>query len=151
MGATTSYGGKPDGVLQVAAGNWVRVDADTADPAKSGAEAQEAYLHCDCVWREPDTAVWSLLASSFLAPVLNKLKWLFTPAGEIRVRYTRESGNHTAYQDFTVASRKTDFLITHNHHEKGQAGQGGRWWIKVGGGLSRVDITTRYSKNQTAY
>jgi hypothetical protein len=85
------------------------------------------YLHCDCVWGNPGAC------------------------GTIRVRYTRENGDHTAYQDFTVAPGQDDFLITHAHHEKGQAGQGGRWWVKVGGGLARVNITTRYVKTQTAY
>jgi hypothetical protein len=128
MAYTSSYGGKPSGTLTVPSdGEWHRLDADTADPTHSGAEAQEVYLHCDCVWDGSNRC------------------------GVIRVRYTRESGDHTAYQDFTVAPGMPDFLITHNHHERGQAGQGGRWWVEVKGGLSRVNITTRYSKNQTAY
>lgn len=128
MGATTSYGGKPKGTLVANAGDgWVLIDADTADPTKSGLEIQEVYLHCDCFWSDPNRC------------------------GEIRVRYTRENGDHTAYQDYTVAPGKEDFLISHNHSEKGQAGQGGRWWVWIGGGLAKIVITTRYSKTGTAY
>lgn len=152
MGSVTAFGGKPKNDQVIPGdGKWYLLDMDVADPAKSGLEIQEMYVHLDCAWREPDGAIWGLVAASFLAPVMNKLKWLFTPAGEVRVRYTRESGDHTAYQDFTVASRKKDFLISHNHSEKGQAGQGGRWWIQVEGGLAGVTATTRYSKNGVAF
>ena len=152
MGAITSFGGKPAGAFHAPAdGKWYRVDIDVDDPTKSGLEIQEVYLHCDCTWKEPDSALWNALAATPLAPLLDKLKWWLTPAGEIRVRYTRESGDHTAYQDFTVASRKQDFLITHNHSERGQAEQGGRWWVQVKGGLAAINITTRYAKTGTAY
>jgi hypothetical protein len=128
MGYTTSYGGKPSGVLGVPNdGDWHRVDADTDDPTHSGAEVQEIYLHCDCQWADPNRC------------------------GVLRLRYTRESGDHTGYSDICVAPGAEDWLVTRSHHERGQAGQGGRWWIKVGGGLAKVTITTRYSKNQTAY
>jgi hypothetical protein len=121
------YSGKPAGVLKVPAGaGWVMLDADVPDPNSSSLEFQNAYLHCDCEWANP------------------------AQCGEIRVKYVREGGDATAYQDYTVAPGKEDFLITALHFEKGERGRGGRWHIDVGGGLSGVTITTRYDKLATA-
>jgi hypothetical protein len=121
------YSGKPTGVLKVPAGaGWVMLDADVPDPTSSALEFQNAYLHCDCEWADR------------------------ARCGEIRVKYVREGGDATAYQDYTVAPGKEDFLITALHFEKGERGRGGRWHIDVGGGLSGVTITTRYDKLATA-
>lgn len=128
MAYTTSYGGKPAGVATVPAdGDWHRLDIDTDDPTHSGLEVQEMYAHCDLTWADPNRC------------------------GNIRVKYVRESGDATAYQDFTVVPGRADFLISHNHSERGQAHQGGRWWMQVSEGLAKVTVTTRYAKTGTAY
>jgi hypothetical protein len=120
------YSGKPSGVLTVPAGDYVRLDADVPDPTGSALEFQNAYLHADCVWADPSRC------------------------GTIRVKYVREGGDDTGYQDYTVAPGAEDFLITATHWEKGQRGVGGRWWVKCGGGLSAIKVTTRYVKLATA-
>jgi hypothetical protein len=116
------YSGKPAGTLRIPAGTWVRVDADVPDPAISGTELQNLYAHADCVWADPSRA------------------------GVIRVKYVRENGDATAYQDYTVAPGAEDFLLTAVHFEAGRRGQGGRWWVKCYGGLGAVVVTTRYVK-----
>lgn len=128
MGAETNYGGKPGGSVRVPAdGKWHRLDIDVADPRHSGLEIQEMYVHCDLAWADPSRC------------------------GIIRVKYVRENNDATAYQDFCVAPGAEDWLISHNHSEHGIAGQGGRWWVRLGGGLSGVSVTTRYAKDGVAY
>lgn len=153
MGYETNYGGKPDGTITIHNdGNWYRLDADTKDPAHTGAEVQEMYGNFKCYWQEPDAGVWNLLMRvPVVAPLADRLRWVFTPAGVIRVKYVRENGDETAYDDICVPSRRNRWLATRAHHEKGQAGQGGRWWLKVEGGINYVVVGTRYSKNQVAF
>jgi hypothetical protein len=120
------YSGKPSGTLHVPAGAWKMVDADVPDPSVSALEFQNLYAHCDCRWANPGVCGW------------------------IRVKYVRENGDATAYQEYTVSPGREDFLITALHFEKGQRGQGGRWHVQCGGGLSAIDVTTRYVKLATA-
>lgn len=144
----TEYSGKPAGVLVVPnAGGWVRLDADIPDPAGSGLEIQEMYLNCRCIWRCACGVETADLAKHVAATHPEQpFWWIVTPPGRIRVRYEREGGDDTAYQDFTVGAGEPRFLITHNHSEAGRRGIGGRWWIDVAGGLARIEISTRYDK-----
>jgi hypothetical protein len=71
--------------------------------------------------------------------------------GVIRVKYVREDGDDTGYQDYIVTrdgvlGSPGSFLLTAQHFELGQAGLGGRWWIRCGSGLSSITLTTRYAK-----
>lgn len=119
----TNYSGKPGGTLKVNADDgYVRLDADTADPPFSGLEHHMLYVHCDLEWDSGTTL------------------------GDIRVKYEREGGDATGYQDYTVRRGREDFLITAMHWEAGESGIGGQWMINVGGGITRATITTRYQK-----
>lgn len=123
MTVWTDYSGKPSGELVIAASaGYVQLDADTEDPPFSGLEFHMLYAHCDLSW-DSGSAL-----------------------GEIRVKYVREGGDATAYQDYTVARGHEDFLITAQHWEAGEKGIGGRWYINVGGGITTARITTRYQK-----
>lgn len=117
------YSGKPSGTLTVADdAGYVLVDADTPDPPVDGLEWHMLYANCDLTWDSGSQDGW------------------------IRVKYVREGDDPTAYQDFSVVRGLSDFLITAQHWEAGQAGVGGRWWINVGGGISKVVVGTRYVK-----
>jgi len=122
--AWTEYSGKPSGTLVVNAGDgYVLLDAATPDPPEDGLELHMSYWHCDLTWDSGDEA------------------------GDIRLKYVRDNGDETALQDYTVRRGKEDFLITHGGHwEDGEKGEGGRWWINVGAGISKATITTRYQK-----
>lgn len=128
MATWHDYSGKPSGTLIVKAGDYVRVDVDVADPPRSGAaELHMLYANCVLAWKSGESQ------------------------GVIRVRYTREDGDDTGYQDYLVTrdgviGSPGSFLLTAQHFELGQAGMGGRWWIRCGGGLSAITLTTRYAK-----
>lgn len=128
MATWHDYSGKPAGSLTVKASDYVRLDVDVADPPRTGAaELHLLYANCALTWASGATA------------------------GVIRVKYIREGGDETGLQDFTIVRGATfgsppSFILTHDHWEVGQAGVGGRWWIKCGGGLSALTIGTRYVK-----
>lgn len=116
------YSGKPSGSLTVTAdAGYVRLDADTTSPPVAGLEFHMAYLNCD-------------------------LTWSGSADGTIRVKYVRDDGDATGYADYCVSNGKDDFLITAMHWEAGEAGKGGRWYLNVGGGITKAVITTRYQK-----
>ncbi len=68
----------------------------------------------------------------------------------IRVKYVREDGDDTGFADFTVVRGATlgpPVVPDHRHPLRGRAGRArGRWWIRVGGGLDSLTLTTRYAK-----
>lgn len=118
-----TYSGKPAGTLTVADdAGYVLVDADTPDPGVDGLEWHMLYANCDITWDSGSQDGW------------------------IRVKYVREGGDATAYQDYSVVRGLSDFLLTAQHWEAGQAGVGGRWYVNVGGGISKVSVATRYVK-----
>jgi hypothetical protein len=128
MGVWHDYSGKPSGTLKVPAGDYVQLDVDVADPPRTGAaEFHLLYVNATLNWKTGGTT------------------------GVIRTRYTREGGDDTAYND-RIVTRGTpfgspdSFLITDVHFEVGQAGVGGRWWIRCGGDLDSLTLTTRYVK-----
>jgi hypothetical protein len=128
MATWHDYSGKPSGSLVVKAGDYVRVDVDVADPPRTGAaELHMLYVNSTLAWKAGETQ------------------------GVIRVKYTREDGDETGYQDYVVTKDGVigspgSFLLTSMHFEAGEAGMGGRWWIRCGGGLSAITLTTRYCK-----
>jgi len=123
VGIWTDYSGKPSGKLTIhSEDGYVKLDANTADPPHSGLEFHQMYAHCDIQW---DSG---------------------TGDGDIRVKYVREDGDATGYQDYTVKRGAEDFLITAHHWERGESGLGGRWYINVGGGIVVATVTTRYQK-----
>jgi hypothetical protein len=116
------YSGKPSGQIRVPAGGYVRIDADVPDPRTGATEFQNLYANCQLDWKPGETQ------------------------GYVQVKYVRESGDDTAYQTYAVNNTMPAMLITAIHFEHGQANQGGRWWIKCGGGLSGIRVDTRYVK-----
>ena len=118
-----NFSGKPSGTLTVAdSAGYVMVDADTPDPPAAGLEWHMLYANCDITWDSGSQDGW------------------------IRVKYVREGGDATAYQDFSVVRGMSDFLITAQHWEEGEAGVGGRWYVNCGGGIAKLSIGTRYVK-----
>jgi hypothetical protein len=128
MAVWHDYSGKPSSTLKVPAGDYIQLDVDVKDPPRTGAaEFHLLYANCTLNWQTGGTT------------------------GVIRTRYTREGGDDTAYSD-RIVTRGTpfgspdSFLLTDVHFEVGQAGVGGRWWIRCGGDLASLTLTTRYVK-----
>lgn len=117
------YSGKPTGRLMITAeAGYVPVDATVKPAPGDGLEFHMLYINLDLTWNG-------------------------SKDGTIRVKYVRDGGDATAYQDYTAANGKGDFLITAQHWESGQKGIGGRWYVDVGGGISRAVGGTRYVKS----
>ena len=123
----SDYSGKPSGTLTIKnSQDYVCMDFVTADPPSSGLELHLLYANCEITWGDD-------------------------PMGMIRVKYVRDDGDATAYQDYAVPKGAAigspdTFLLTATHWESGEKGKGGRWYLRCEGGISSVKIGTRYSK-----
>ena len=118
------YSGKPGGTLTVADdAGYVAIDATVAAAPVAGLEWHMLYANCDLTWDSGSQDGW------------------------IRVKYVRDGGDATAYQDYSVARGMSDFLITAQHWEAGEAGVGGHWEMNAGGGIAKVSVGTRYVKS----
>jgi hypothetical protein len=127
----SSYSGKPDGTLTISnAQDYEPLDFVTADPPSSGLEHHLTYINCEITWADPNAT---------------------DGMGIIRVKYHRDDGDDTAYQDYCVpkgaAIGSPDaFLITASHWEQGEKGLGGRWHLRCEGDIASVKLGTRYAK-----
>lgn len=119
------YSGKSEDTKELPLNEYTWVTKDTDDPSASGLEFKLIYLNV-------------------------KLRWAREGFGNIRVKFIREGGDDTAYQDYLVHSSQPDFLITHMHMEAGEKGIGGKWHIKItGDALASAAVDTRFNKYAT--
>lgn len=123
-----NYSGKPSHPLIVTRGHYQPLDVHTAAPPRAGIELHMLYANCRITW---DAASG------------NRPRY-----GRIRVKYVRDDGDATGYQDWQVIDGPgTDiFLVQPMHWEQGESGKGGRWHIRCEGDIARLDVTTRYAK-----
>jgi hypothetical protein len=124
------YSGKPSGDLRLPYNKYVKLDATIPAPPRSGAEHRFVYLNVSPVWKLPKTD-----------------PMYYFQTGVIRVRWTRagKKPDPTAYQTFVLTPWE-DTLISHMHWERGEAGRGGIWSMRVRGNLHSALVGTRYSK-----
>lgn len=124
----SDYSGKPSGTLTITnAQDYEPLDFATADPPTSGLELHLLYVNCEITWTADPTM------------------------GVIRVKYHRDDGDDTAYQDYAVPAGEAignpdAFLITATHWESGEKGLGGRWHLRCEGDIASVKLGTRYAK-----
>jgi len=127
----SDYSGKPSGDWTITnAQDYEPVDFQTEDPPSGGLEFHLLYANCEITWEDPD-AVEGM--------------------GIIRVKYTREDGDDTAYQDYAVPKGASigspdAFLITATHWESGEKGLGGKWHMRCEGDIASIKVGTRYAK-----
>jgi hypothetical protein len=123
----TDFSGKPSGTLTISnAQDYVSMDFVTDDPPSSGLELHLMYVNCELTWGSDDVGI-------------------------IRVKYRRDDGDDTAYQDYCVPKGAAigspdTFLLTATHWESGEKGKGGRWYLRCEGGITSVKLGTRYAK-----
>lgn len=129
----SDYSGKPSGTLTITnAQDYEPLDCVTDDPPHSGLELHLLYVNCELTWADSPTM------------------------GIIRVKYVRDDGDDTAYQDYAVPAGESigspdAFLITASHWESGEKGKGGRWHLRAEGDLASVKLGTRYAKIAVIY
>jgi hypothetical protein len=121
----TDYSGKPTKPqVMKADGVWRMVDGIACDdPPVSGSEHHMLYARLNFTW---------IGGTATMA--------------KVEVKYIREDGDATAFDErhYSVGTQSVPFQML--HFEEGVKGQGGRWWLKAHGGLTSVEISTRYSK-----
>ena len=64
----------------------------------------------------------------------------------VETRYMRASGDASAYQMEQYAPGTNSIPYWNDHDEYGDRDQGGIWQIRLSGGPTSVDLTTRYAK-----
>lgn len=124
------YSGKPKGEQIARAGRYTRTDVDVPDPTVSGLEFHMLYANLSPVWRITDKSDPRYAAQR----------------AAVRIKYVREGGDATGYQDYELSPLSGSFLITATHWESGRRGVGGRWHIKPTGDVTAVKLGTRYCK-----
>lgn len=128
MGYWSDYSGKPSGTLTISnAQDYEPVDFVTSDPPSSGLEFHLLYANCEIAW-----------ASN-------------PHMGIVRVKYVRDDGDDTAYQDYAIPAGEAigspdAFLLTATHWESGEKGLGGRWHMRCEGDINSIKVGTRYAK-----
>ena len=65
---------------------------------------------------------------------------------KVECKYVRENGDATAMDERHYAAGTKSVPFQMLHFEQGEKGQGGRWWMRVHGGVASMEITTRYAK-----
>jgi hypothetical protein len=120
------YSGKPSGTLTLPLGKYTTVVPKQDPPNLGGLEFKMLYLNVDLTWPPGESG-----------------------SGNLRVRFVRDGGDATAYQDYPVDTDTSSFLITQTHFEIGERGVSGKWQVKPVGDMSKAKATTRYSKRAT--
>lgn len=118
------YSGKPDRA-QLIAKVWTNISGiDLSDPPISGSE--DHFLYARLVF------TWDAAAKGKMA--------------KVQCRYMRENGDSTAYDERHYEWGTPDIPFQMLHWETGERGQGGKWQMRVTGGVVKVVATTRYAK-----
>lgn len=66
--------------------------------------------------------------------------------GIVTVRYLRDNDDPTAYLEEELTADNKSLPISRVHMEVGEKALGGRWQMRIQGGIESVQITTRYAK-----
>ena len=118
------YSGKPGGTMRVReADGWVPIDVHVPDPPLSGSEHHMLYARVFFVWK----------AGSEFA--------------KVECKYVRADNDETAFDERHYEHGTKTVPFQQMHFEEGEAGLGGRWFMRVHGGASAMDLTTRYCKS----
>lgn len=142
------YSGKPKGE-QVIAPDWKWTDVDgvaIAAPSIDGAEDRSLYLRILFDWPAAPPGTEDVDA------------WLRAlPAARVEVRWVRDSGtpadpsddDETAndHRQYEGGTKSVPLRVMHS--EEGEAGNGGRWQVRLAGGPLGARITTRYAKGRS--
>ncbi len=124
LGLWMHYSGKPRGILRVTeSAGWVAIDVHVPDPPLSGSEHHMLYARVLFIWKG---------GSEF---------------AKVECKYVRDDGDETAFDERHYEHGTKTVPFQQVHFEEGQAGLGGRWFMRVHGGASAMDLKTRYCKS----
>jgi hypothetical protein len=136
----SDYSGKPSGSLVlVGGGDWVKLDVPLKSPKIDGSEHHMAYVRINFKWKTLPTV------KSFA----EAMKTIANYAAKVEIKYVRANGDATAYDERHYSYGTKSVPFQQLHFESGDAGLGGSWFMKVHGGVSKMELTTRYAKVHT--
>lgn len=121
--AFRDYTGKPaDPITIPGDGEWHNIGGLKLEgaPFAAGHEVKELYLRCHPTYSGA--------------------------GGIVTVRYLRDNDDPTAYLEEELTADNKSLPISRVHMEVGERDLGGRWQMRVQGGIESVKITTRYAK-----
>jgi hypothetical protein len=130
------YSGKPAGLLTLHEGVEKDLDARIPAPKVNGREDRMVYLNVRVRWKITDRR-----HPDYYHQVANlRVEW-------DRAAFHGEPVDETAFGDYTITPIKDSFLITHLHWERGQAGRGGKWRLRLDSPhATGATVATRYAK-----
>lgn len=136
----SDYTGKPSESQVIKAdGEWVKLNTDPLEKVPvDGREDHMMYARLNFRWKTVSGSMPTSLAAL--------VKAVASYQGKVEAKFVRGDGDETAFEErhFTYGTQSVPFQ--HLHWESGERGLAGQWWIKAHGGLSSVEITTRYAK-----
>lgn len=114
-------------VQRIAASGWTNIDMQTDRSPLNGLNFNKMYANVEPVFRAGSAGF-----------------------GTIRVRFVRESGDSTAYQDFQIRRDSLisgRFLMQPQHFGQGNRTRG-RWQLRCTGDITELRLHTRFVKIQ---
>jgi peptidoglycan hydrolase-like protein with peptidoglycan-binding domain len=104
----------------------------------TGFESHMLYVRVNFRWKSVTGTVPTTMAAL--------VKAVAAYQGKVEARFVRGDGDATAYDErhFTYGTNSVPFQ--HLHWEHGEKGLAGKWYLRVHGGLTSVELTTRYAK-----
>jgi hypothetical protein len=114
-------------VFTIRASAWTNIDMQTDRSTLNGLNFNKMYCNVEPIFRAGSAGF-----------------------GTIRVRFVRESGDSTAYQDFQIRRDSLisgRFLMQPQHFGQGNRTRG-RWQIRCTGDITELRIRTRFVKIQ---
>jgi N-acetylmuramoyl-L-alanine amidase len=134
------YSGKPAGNLILAGdGDWTVIDTVLEDPKIAGSEHHMSYTRLSFEWKPLPTV------DSFD----EAMRTVANYAAKVEIKYVRDDGDATAYDERHYSYGTKSVPFQQLHFESGEVGKGGKWFMKVHGGVKSMTISTRYAKAHT--
>lgn len=134
------YTGKPTKAQVVTAdAKWHKlITTPLQKVPAAGLENHMVYARVNFRWKPVTGNVPSTMAALVKAIAAYQAK--------VEVKFVRGDGDETAFDErhFTYGTASVPFQ--HLHWEHGEKGLAGQWWIKCHGGLTSIELTTRYAK-----
>jgi peptidoglycan hydrolase-like protein with peptidoglycan-binding domain len=134
------YTDKPE-AAQVIPGDaaWHLVKMNPLKPVPAaGFESHMLYVRVNFRWRSVTGSVPTTLSGL--------VKAVASYQGKVEARFVRGDGDATAYDERHFVYGTNSVPFQHLHWEHGEKGLAGKWYLRVHGGLSSVELTTRYAK-----
>lgn len=128
MGIWTEYSGKPGGTKRVTeADEWVKMDFSVPATPYTGSEHHLMYARVNFGWKSGNGMA------------------------KVECKYVRSNGDETAFDERHYEHGTKSVPFQQKHFEDGEKGVGGNWYMKIHGGASFMELTTRYCKTHVYY